>query len=251
VSRRDDLNRFYEILSDLEGHIGGSRCLQDCTAKSGWPERGLYFFFEDGELREDQKNFRVVRVGTHAVTAKSKATLWSRLHIHRGNTDGRGNHRGSVFRDLVGGALLSLREDADDIRSSWRNSLVSDIGRNAEASLEREVSSHIGRMRFVWLGVNDVPSTKSDRAYLERNSIALLSNVNKPLIDAPSPHWLGLHSGKKRIVDSGLWNSNHVEEEYDPSFLDRFHAQPIALLTSQQQVTPPEFPASVLLFLST
>jgi hypothetical protein len=120
--------------------------------------------------------------------------------------------------------LLSSKEYADDIRSSWKIRRVTDIGRNAEAPLEQEVSSHIGRMRFVWLAVNDPPNTKSDRAYLERNTIALLSNVNKPPIDAPSPHWLGLHSGQKTIVNSGLWNTHHVADEYDPSFLDRFHA---------------------------
>lgn len=225
MSRRDDLNRFYEILNDLQEHIGGYRCLRDCTAKSGWPERGLYFFFEDGELREDQKSLRVVRVGTHAITGTSKTTLWNRLHTHRGHSDGRGNHRGSIFRKRVGEALLSSKEYAEDIRSSWKIRRVTDIGRNAEAPLEREVSAHIGRMRLVWLAVNDAPSTKSDRGYLERNSIALLSNVNKPPIDAPSPHWLGFHSGQKTIADSGLWNTNHVADQYEASFLDRFHSR--------------------------
>jgi hypothetical protein len=231
VSRRDDLSRFYEVLSALQKRIGGYRCLRDCTAKSGWPQRGLYFFLEDGEFREDQTSLRIVRVGTHAITETSKTTLWNRLHTHRGHTDGRGNHRGSIFRKRVGEALLSSRPYPEEIRTSWKVRRVTKIGRNAEAPLEREVSAYIGRMRFVWLAVDDAPSTKSDRAYLERNSIALLSNMNKPPIDAPSLQWLGLHSGQKTIVDSGLWNTNHVTDQYEPSFLDRFHALVRAMAT--------------------
>jgi hypothetical protein len=52
--------------------------------------RGIYFFFEEGELREDGKERRVTRVGTHAVGAGAKTSLWSRLRTHRGFSDGRG-----------------------------------------------------------------------------------------------------------------------------------------------------------------
>jgi hypothetical protein len=31
---------------------------------------------------------------------------------------------------------------------------------------------------------------------------------------------LGCNSDRKRIRNSGLWNQNHVEEAYDPAFLD-------------------------------
>ena len=61
------------------------------------------------------------------------------------------------------------------------------------------------------------------RGYVERNSIALLSNFmqEKPL-DPASPIWRGrtcIH-GEARLRDSGLWNQNHVNEAYDPAFLD-------------------------------
>jgi hypothetical protein len=84
MSRREDLNEFYEILDELRARVGGCRRLQECTGKSGWPERGMYIFFENGEFREDQKALRVARVGTHAITATSKTTLWDRLHTHPG-----------------------------------------------------------------------------------------------------------------------------------------------------------------------
>jgi hypothetical protein len=41
-----------------------------------WPERGVYFFFEQGETRSKSHIAeRVVRVGTHALTTSSQTTL--------------------------------------------------------------------------------------------------------------------------------------------------------------------------------
>ena len=82
----------------------------EATATADLPRRGVYFFFEPGELREDGRTPRVVRVGTHAVSAGSRTTLWTRLRDHRGHVIGRhvggGNHRASIFRRHVGSALL-------------------------------------------------------------------------------------------------------------------------------------------------
>jgi hypothetical protein len=62
---------------------------------------------------------------------------------------------------------------------------------------------------------------------IEKNSIALLSNYQKNPLDPPWPAWLGLHCQRARLGDeglsirsSGLWNANHVDEDYDPAFLD-------------------------------
>lgn len=87
------------------------------------------------------------------------------------------------------------------------------------------VSSVIGTMPFLCLSIGDEPGAQSERGYIERNSIALLSNFQKEPLDPPSTHWLGRHcrSGKVRL--SGLWNSNHVEEGYDPVFLEHLRAQ--------------------------
>jgi hypothetical protein len=92
--------------------------------------------------------------------------------------------------------------------------------RLAEIPLERDVSAVIGAMPFLWIEVADVPGIASDRAYLERNCIALLSNFGKHPIDKPSERWLGLHSPQETIRISGLWNTNHVGDEYTPAFLD-------------------------------
>src|SRR6476620_8958895 len=102
--RLTDLGQFYEIFHRLDKTIGGSHRLTECSGKMPWPSHGVYFFFEDGEVRSDSGvGPRVVRVGTHALTATSRTTLWNRLSQHRGVTKtGAGNHRGSIFRLIVG-----------------------------------------------------------------------------------------------------------------------------------------------------
>lgn len=225
MNRTEDLNEFYKILGELRERVGGCRRLSDCTGKSGWPERGVYFFFEHGEFREDQKTLRVVRVGTHAITATSKTTLWNRLHTHRGHSDLGGNHRGSIFRKRIGEALWKVKTHPNDLTRTWGiRSSASGPVRLAEVPLEREVSAYIGQMPFLWINVPDEPSRVSDRAVLELNSIALLSNFERPRIDPPSPNWLGLQSGQRTIRESGMWNTNHVEKFHDPTFLGKLRA---------------------------
>ena len=72
---------------------------------------------------------------------------------------------------------------------------------------------------FIFVKINDAPSPASDRALIERNSIALLSNFQKDSIHPPSEDWLGYDSDRDRVQKSGLWNQNHVDETYDPDFL--------------------------------
>src|SRR5271170_7977320 len=115
VNRREDLDRFYRIIATLREKCQGFRCLKECTRGSGWPERGVYFFFEDHESREDASTLRVARVGTHAVSANARTTLWNRLHAHKGTSSGGGNHRGSIFRKRVGEALLQVRSYSPEI----------------------------------------------------------------------------------------------------------------------------------------
>jgi len=60
----------------------------------------------------------------------------------------------------------------------------------------------------------------SDRAFIEQNAIALVSNYGKDAIDPRREEWLGHHSPVTDIEQSGLWNINHVEEDYQPDFLE-------------------------------
>ena len=86
--------------------------------------------------------------------------------------------------------------------------------------MEQAVSEVVGEMPFLWLAVDDDPGPESLRGYIERNAIALLSNYDREPIDPPSADWLGRFSDREKIAQSGLWNSNHVEDDYEPAFLN-------------------------------
>ena len=224
MDRLRAVKRFYETLVRLKERAGGFRTLAACDGRMDWPRRGVYFFFEEGEVRRESGfGLRVVRVGTHALKAGSKTTLWKRLRNHKGTKRGHGNHRGSIFRLLVGNALM--RREGNLHVPTWgqRSSAPKEV-REREKELEKKVSAYIGTMPFLWLKVDDKPSPESLRGYIERNSIALLSNYGKPqaeVIDQPSDKWLGRSSDRDKVCKSGLWNSNHVEEEYESAFLSK------------------------------
>lgn len=223
MQRISDLNAFYGLLAELEGRIGGLRRLGGCHGRMKWPERGVYFLFEPGEQRSiDPATPRVVRVGTHALMSKSRTTLWKRLSQHRGTTSPRGgNHRGSIFRLLSGEALMN--RDPTLAEASWGcgSSTTREI-RQHEREHEARVSDYLGTMTLSFLPIPDASGPESARGLIERNSIALLSNFTTPAPDQPSPNWLGHHSGRERVRRSGLWNNNHVDETYDPDFLNLF-----------------------------
>ena len=223
VQRVDHLKKFYSLLNALEVRLGGMRRLSDCSGRIPWPKRGVYFFFEPGEVRTGSGTGpRVVRIGTHALKDGSSTTLWKRLSQHRGQVrSGGGNHRGSIFRLVVGTALME--RDGFDC-PTWdnrRNTASRDV-RESEMALERAVSNVIGDMSLLWIAVEDEPGPDSLRGYIEKNVIALLSDYGKQAIDPPSRSWLGRHCNREKVRTAGLWNSNHVEGRYDPAFLDTF-----------------------------
>ena len=209
------------LMNELEHPIGGPRRLTEETGQMGWPDRGINFFSEAGERRASgEAGIHIVRVGTHALIARSRTTLWSRLRQHRGtlNPSG-GNHRGSIFRKLIGDALMAQTPELGV--STWgKRATAPQHVREAERPLERLVSQRIGEMTVLFLPIGDAPGPKSDRAFIEQNAIALLSNYVEASIDAPSVHWLGRHSTYERVRRSGLWNNRHVDESCDPRFLD-------------------------------
>ncbi len=229
MSRLEDIKKFYELMDMLETKLRnrkarGERILSQCEGNMRWPERGICFFFEPGEVRSDSgSSYRVVRIDTHALSSGSKIALWTRLSQHKGNSrTGGGDHRESDLRKIIGYSLInkygSLRSD------TWgKGSSVTKKIQRQELAIEQEVSNIIGQMPFLWLEVNDEPSEDSQRGYLEKNVIALLSNWKKEeRIDEPSDDWLGRYCPIEEVKNSGLWNSNHVDSDYDPAFLKTF-----------------------------
>jgi hypothetical protein len=154
MDRHADLRRLYAALDALEGCIDGKHTLAECHGRMVWPPLGVYFFFEASELRsETGTGPRVVRVGTHGLKAGSGTSLWRRLSQHRGITStGGGNHRGSIFRLLVGTAIRHRDQlvapvswgvgsdpgaAARSLGLTWEQVLV------AEGPLETRVSEHV------------------------------------------------------------------------------------------------------------
>ena len=168
TSRAADTARFYDLLDRLEARVSGTRVLADCSGRMNWPRRGVYFFFEDGEaLSRSGNGRRVVRVGTHAVAGQSRTTLWNRLSQHRGPAkSGRGNHRGSIFRLLVGAALAERGDvprppswgiASDPSAAARRLGIDRATIKQDESALEGLVSRTIGALPFLWLNVPDAP----------------------------------------------------------------------------------------------
>ena len=221
-----DTSRFYELLDELHHQVGQPRMLRNCTANSGWPAHGVYFFFEDGESRTAGQCRRVVRVGT-----TTRRTLWNRLAKHRGRQASEactfalaaGPRRAhSVFRRHLGTAIIARYHPGwpPEVLDNWYHYRYQPL----EEQIEREVSQYVGVMPFLWLDVPD----RATRHDIEAGAISLLSRCSGGS-DPPSPGWLGQHAFRTEIRDSGLWNVHHTYGHYDPHFMDlmadRVHAQ--------------------------
>ena len=99
---------------------------------------------------------------------------------------------------------------------SWTTSNPTKGERQKEKVLEKLVSEYMGSNWLLWLAINDVPSPLSYRANIEKNSIALLSNPLRK--DVQSSGWLGNYSSRNEIRGSGLWNVDHMGQQYCPEF---------------------------------
>ncbi len=217
------LERFYGIIGELMERQGAPR-FADLDGRMAWPERGVYFVFEPGEQRLGRPDVpRVVRVGTHALNAGSRTTLWNRLRQHRGSRASTGNHRGSVFRMHVGRALIG-REGLQASYPEWdRGGSAPREVVQGERVMEQMVSEAIGRMRVAWVAVLDDPGPTSGRGLVERGAIALLASDGHAA-DLPSRGWLGRYAPSEAIRGSGLWNVHHVGATPERSLLDVLEA---------------------------
>ena len=104
---------------------------------------------------------------------------------------GGGNHRGSIFRLLIGQALLArgglpscpswgVKSDAAKACEALgldRTTLVT-----AEVPVEQAVSQYVAAMPLLWLDIDDASGPDSLRGVIERNSIALLSNHERDAV---------------------------------------------------------------------
>jgi len=84
--------------------------------------------------------------------------------------------------------------------------------------MERRVSDYIRDLPFLWVDVDDEPGLGSDRAYIEQNSIALLSNYEREPID-PREDWLGQYSRSLKIHQPAVLNSGVGMDDWSLSRL--------------------------------
>lgn len=220
VTLRQTGAEFTQLLHLLWAAQGSGRRIDETNGRLPWPSRGVYFILEAGRGIRGGRMPKVIRVGTHAVSKGSKTSLWNRLSTHRGTAGGSGSHRSSIFRLHVGRAW-ARHTVSSEWPVTWAQGQTASRGvRDAEQELEREVSKIIGAMRVIWLDIADDAGPTSERAYLERNAIGVLSRIG--LLDAVgSPAWLGRRSADWRIATSGLWNLNHVFVKPDAMFIAR------------------------------
>jgi len=157
---------------------------------------GLYFFFEEGETSRHGPTGRVVRVGNHP---RSDGGLVRRLRQHYS-----GNKNGSVFRKLLGGALLRSRDPGSTClapgpgKGHWE---LQDARPCAVCRLvEVEVSSSLrAGFTFRCIEIRD----RKERNLFE---VMLVATLAQCPVCRPSGGWLGRHAYAGRVRESGLWN---------------------------------------------
>lgn len=164
---------------------------------------GLYLFYEAREESHHAVSGRIVRVGNHP---RSQGSLVRRLRQHYS-----GRKNGSVFRKLLGGALMRSKDPDDPClrpgpgKGHWERQDADPCARCLP--VEAEVSARLRTsFRFKVLSVPDM----GERNRLEKLLVATLAACGAC---GPSPAWLGLHAYSPQVRESGMWNSQFVGEE--------------------------------------
>ena len=168
------------------------------------PRNGLYILFEAGENSHDVK--RVVRVGTHTGDNQLRSRL--QQHFIKENKDR------SIFRKNIGRAILN--RSRDPFLEQWNWDLTTREAKNTYSHLvdwckqkevEKQVTAYIqGHFSFVIFEVRE----KAKRLSIESK---IISTVSRCDVCRPSAKWLGLHSPKSKISQSGLWLVNELHKE--------------------------------------
>jgi len=171
---------------------------------SKMPCNGIYILFEVGEQSHDVK--RIVRVGTHTGDNQLRARL--QQHFIKENKDR------SIFRKNIGRAILNRAGDPFLEQWNWdlttrkaKDTYSHLVDRCKQEEVEKQVTAYIqGCFSFVVFEVAE----KTKRLILESKIISTVSGCD---VCYPSAKWLGLHSPKPKISQSGLWLVNELYKE--------------------------------------
>lgn len=186
------------------------------------PQNGIYFFFEDGEVcGHAGAHPRIVRVGTHR-----QGNFRSRISDHYllrgrlppiGDPDRPCPKDRSIFRKNLGLAIMS--RDNDPYLAVWERDFTTRAVRESirdrrisqtEIRVETEVTQLLRtRFSFRFIAVEQ----ERDRLGGEGLEKALIGTLAQCSACRGSDGWLGHHSPKECIRQSGLWLSQHLKDE--------------------------------------
>ena len=165
------------------------------------PDNGIYVLFEKGEHAHSTD--RIVRIGTH--TGRDQLGPRIKQHFVKEKKDR------SIFRKNIGRCILNKNKDSfleywdlDLTTRKARETYASKIDFDKQADIEKQISEYL-RSRFA-VSVFEVPE-KEDRLQIESRITSTVSLCNDC---KPSNTWLGLHSTKQKIRESGLWQVNEL-----------------------------------------
>ena len=168
------------------------------------PLNGIYILFEKGKIAHNTN--RIVRVGTHNGDGRLPSRLKS--HFIKENKDR------SIFRKNIGRALLNKASDPfleqwelDITSREARENYQNKVDNNKQKQVEHQVSEHI--QQNFWFVVFPI-TKKEDRLFWESRIISTVSWCNEC---RPSENWIGLHSPKEKIRESGLWLVNELKKQ--------------------------------------
>lgn len=214
VRRAELASQLYELLH-RQIQAGIMAPLSDVLERRDLPQKGVYIFCDKSEVSKLRPGVpRVVRIGTHAVSAGSRSTLRSRLRTHIGSGSGTGSHRSSIFRLHVGQSLIARNLLHAKYPHWGKGSTAPSEIRIPEHDLEREVSEYIGKLLVTTLPLVDDSGPNSGRAHIEKALVALFTE-NMDFLEESGPTWLGRLSSRPLLQSSGMWNVQHVGAALD------------------------------------
>lgn len=207
-----------KICSWLHARLESLPLFQYPFNRADLPEDGIYCFYEKKEAwGHGGVKPRIVRIGTH-----KDGNFRSRISEHYLLPNGKMNFDKtmpapkdrSIFRKNLGRALL--RKSGDQYVDLWEVDFTTSANRNkyrarrdiAHELMIEEKITNILRETFSFRFVS-VPEewARIGSLGLERALIGTCAGCDSC---KPSSRWLGLHSPKPKVRDSGLWLVQHL-----------------------------------------
>jgi hypothetical protein len=183
------------------------------------PKNGIYFFYEKGELNTHDDKLGIVRVGTH-----KGDNFRSRISEHylldgmkRFDNNSPAPKDRSIFRKNIGRALLNKKNS--EYLPIWEQDFTTKAVQQKyrhkrdtafEYSVETEITGILRKtFNFRFIEIDD-QELRMGKKGLEGRLIGTLSHCR---LCKPSSQWLGNHSPKKQIRESGLWLIQHLNDD--------------------------------------